>query len=257
MKVTKKWVAAAAAAALTLTSLPAMPGTTVQAADSVDQTVRLEPWNASTFNDTNGDGLGEFEGWGTSLCWWANRIGYSEQLTSQAAELFFSDEGLDMNIGRYNVGGGDATGEIQEVPVNENALFYDLETEGRTPEYAGTSMEVNDITKMQSVQFSKSDADFGFTKGTNVGTFKAIGWINELGDEPGSGDNLHYTVNVEEEGTYTVKLLLTLTGSNERAVAIRVNGTDDYVVDADTVNANVIASGSNNKIGRASCRERV
>ena len=248
MKVTKKWVAATAAAALTLTSLPAMPGTTVQAADSVDQTVRLEPWNASTFNDTNGDGLGEFEGWGTSLCWWANRIGYSEQLTSQAAELFFSDEGLDMNIGRYNVGGGDATGEIQEVPVNENALFYDLETEGRTPEYAGTSMEVNDITKMQSVQFSKSDADFGFTKGTNVGTFKAIGWINELGDEPGSGDNLHYTVNVEEEGTYTVKLLLTLTGSNERAVAIRVNGTDDYVVDADTVNANVIASGSNNML---------
>ena len=248
MKVTKKWVAAAAAAALTLTSLPAMPGTTVQAAGSVDQTVRLEPWNASTFNDTNGDGLGEFEGWGTSLCWWANRIGYSEQLTSQAAELFFSDEGLDMNIGRYNVGGGDATGEIQEVPVNENALFYDLETEGRTPEYAGTSMEVNDITKMQSVQFSKSDADFGFTKGTNVGTFKAIGWINELGDEPGSGDNLHYTVNVEEEGTYTVKLLLTLTGSNERAVAIRVNGTDDYVVDADTVNANVIASGSNNML---------
>lgn len=248
MKVTKKWVAATAAAALTLTSLPAMPGTTVQAAGSVDQTVRLEPWNASTFNDTNGDGLGEFEGWGTSLCWWANRIGYSEQLTSQAAELFFSDEGLDMNIGRYNVGGGDATGEIQEVPVNENALFYDLETEGRTPEYAGTSMEVNDITKMQSVQFSKSDADFGFTKGTNVGTFKAIGWINELGDEPGSGDNLHYTVNVEEEGTYTVKLLLTLTGSNERAVAIRVNGTDDYVVDADTVNANVIASGSNNML---------
>ena len=60
MKVTKKWVAATAAAALTLTSLPAMPGTTVQAADSVDQTVRLEPWNASTFNDTNGDGLGEF-----------------------------------------------------------------------------------------------------------------------------------------------------------------------------------------------------
>ena len=248
MKVIKKCVAAAAAAALTLTSLPAAPAVTVQAADGVDQTVRLEPWNASTFNDTNGDGLGEFEGWGTSLCWWANRIGYSEALTSQAADLFFSENGLNMNIGRYNVGGGDAPHEIEEVPVNEKAQFYDLETEGRTPEYAGTSMEVNDITEMQSVQFSKSDADFGFTKGTNVGTFKAIGWINELGDEAGQGDNLHYTVNVEEEGTYTVKLLLTLSGSNERAVAIRVNGTDDHVVDADTVNANVIASGSNNML---------
>lgn len=248
MKVIKKCVAAAAAAALTLTSLPAAPAVTVQAADGVDQTVRLEPWNASTFNDTNGDGLGEFEGWGTSLCWWANRIGYSEALTSQAADLFFSENGLNMNIGRYNVGGGDAPHEIEEVPVNEKAQFYDLETDGRTPEYAGTSMEVNEIIAMQNIQFSKSDADFGFTKGTNVGTFKAIGWINELGDEAGQGDNLHYTVNVEEAGNYTVKLLLTLTGSNERAVAIRVNGTDDHVVDADTVNANVIASGSNNML---------
>ena len=248
MKVIKKCVAAAAAAALTLTSLPAAPAVTVQAADGVDQTVRLEPWNASTFNDTNGDGLGEFEGWGTSLCWWANRIGYSEALTSQAADLFFSENGLNMNIGRYNVGGGDAPHEIEEVPVNEKAQFYDLETDGRTPEYAGTSMKVNENTEMQNVQFSKSDADFGFTKGTNVGTFKAIGWINELGDEAGQGDNLHYTVNVEEAGNYTVKLLLTLSGSNERAVAIRVNGTDDHVVDADTVNANVIASGSNNML---------
>ena len=90
MKPAKKWIAAAAAAAMTLTSLPAAgPVMDVQAAGGVDQTVRLEPWNASTFNDTNGDGLGEFEGWGTSLCWWANRIGYSEQLTSEAARLFF------------------------------------------------------------------------------------------------------------------------------------------------------------------------
>lgn len=195
---------------------------------AVDQTVRLEPWDASTFNDTNGDGLGEFEGWGTSLCWWANRIGYSEELTSQAAELFFSEEGLDMNIGRYNVGGGDAIGEVEEVPVNENAQFYDLETEGRMPEYAGTSMEITENTAMESVQYSASDADFGITKGTDIGTFKQIGYINELGAEAGSGDNLHYTVSVDETGEYTVKLLLTLTGSNERNVAIRVNETTDY-----------------------------
>ena len=163
-------------------------------------------------------------------------------------DWFFSDEGLDMNIGRYNVGGGDAPHEVAEVAVNENAQFYDLETEGRTPEYAGTSMSVGTNTGMNSVQFSASDADFGFTKGTNVGSFKSIGWINELGAEPGQGDNLHYTVNVEEAGTYTVKLLLTLTGSNERAAAIRVNGTDDYVVDADTVNANTIAKGNNNNL---------
>lgn len=49
-----------------------------------------------------------FEGWGTSLCWWANRIGYSEELTEMAARAFFDEkEGLGLNIVRYNIGGGD------------------------------------------------------------------------------------------------------------------------------------------------------
>ena len=54
---------------------------------------------------TNG---GIFEGWGTSLCWWANRVGLSEKLTKDSARLFFSKEdGLGLNIMRYNIGGGD------------------------------------------------------------------------------------------------------------------------------------------------------
>ncbi len=52
-----------------------------------------------------GDGL--FKGWGTSLCWWANRVGHSKALTEDAAKLFFSEQGLNLNIMRYNIGGGD------------------------------------------------------------------------------------------------------------------------------------------------------
>ncbi len=52
-----------------------------------------------------GDGI--FEGWGTSLCWWAHRVGFSEKLTEDSARLFFSREGLGLNIMRYNIGGGD------------------------------------------------------------------------------------------------------------------------------------------------------
>lgn len=63
--------------------------------------VRLDPSEASPFND------GEFQGWGTALCWWANRLGYSEKLTQQAADAFYSDEGLSLDIARYNLGGGD------------------------------------------------------------------------------------------------------------------------------------------------------
>ncbi len=55
---------------------------------------------------TTGDGI--FKGWGTSLCWWANRVGHSEKLISDAADLFFDKEkGLGLNIMRYNIGGGD------------------------------------------------------------------------------------------------------------------------------------------------------
>lgn len=48
-----------------------------------------------------------FEGWGTSLCWWAHRLGYDDELSQKAADLFYSREGLGLNIMRYNIGGGD------------------------------------------------------------------------------------------------------------------------------------------------------
>ena len=64
--------------------------------------IRVDPQNISAVNG------GVFEGWGTSLCWWANRIGYSDPLSKLAAEAFCSREnGLGLNILRYNIGGGD------------------------------------------------------------------------------------------------------------------------------------------------------
>ena len=63
--------------------------------------VEISTKNASSVNN------GIFEGWGTSLCWWANRLGFSEKLTQKSARLFFSEEGLSLNIMRYNIGGGD------------------------------------------------------------------------------------------------------------------------------------------------------
>lgn len=63
--------------------------------------VRLDPATASPFHN------GEFQGWGTSLCWWANRLGRSDALTRQAVDAFFSENGLSLDIARYNLGGGD------------------------------------------------------------------------------------------------------------------------------------------------------
>ncbi len=39
--------------------------------------------------------------------WWGNRIGYSDKLAGTARNFFYSEDGLGLDIVRYNVGGGD------------------------------------------------------------------------------------------------------------------------------------------------------
>ncbi|MFJ9041688.1 RICIN domain-containing protein [Streptomyces sp. NPDC102406] len=50
-----------------------------------------------------------FEGWGTSLVWFANVTGgYPKEIREKLADLLFGDDGLALNIARYNIGGGNA-----------------------------------------------------------------------------------------------------------------------------------------------------
>ncbi|MGV0109435.1 RICIN domain-containing protein [Arthrobacter sp. CP30] len=51
----------------------------------------------------------EFEGWGTSLVWFANATGdYPDEIRNRLADLVFGPDGLNLNIARYNIGGGNA-----------------------------------------------------------------------------------------------------------------------------------------------------
>ncbi len=48
------------------------------------------------------------EGWGVSLCWWANMCGkWDEDKVDDLVDWLVSPEGLNFNIFRYNIGGGD------------------------------------------------------------------------------------------------------------------------------------------------------
>lgn len=48
------------------------------------------------------------EGWGSSLCWWAGQVGnWNDSRVDSIIELITSPHGLNMNIFRYNIGGGD------------------------------------------------------------------------------------------------------------------------------------------------------
>ena len=50
-----------------------------------------------------------FEGWGTSLCWWANHVGGWSMANRNALvdKLTDATNGLGYNVFRYNIGGGD------------------------------------------------------------------------------------------------------------------------------------------------------
>lgn len=97
MKIFKRVVAFLTAAGMCM-SLSVMYDTEKAEAASV---VSISPFSTYEINN------GVFEGWGTSLCWWANRVGYSDELAEKTAEAFFGDTGLRMNIARFNIGGGD------------------------------------------------------------------------------------------------------------------------------------------------------
>ena len=50
-----------------------------------------------------------FEGWGTALAWFAHVSGrFAEPHRTQLADLLYGRDGLSLNIGRYNIGGGNA-----------------------------------------------------------------------------------------------------------------------------------------------------
>lgn len=49
-----------------------------------------------------------FEGWGVSLCWWANMCGeWSDSKIDEIVDWLVSPEGLNYTHFRYNIGGGD------------------------------------------------------------------------------------------------------------------------------------------------------
>lgn len=69
-------------------------------------------------------------GWGTSACWWSQMID-DDETREDIAKLLFSEEGLGLNIYRYNIGGGyDPNVERVTDPwrLTESFYYYNEET---------------------------------------------------------------------------------------------------------------------------------
>ena len=130
---------------------------------------------------TNG---GVFEGWGTSLCWWANRLGYSDTLAQLAANSLFGPDGLHLNIMRYNIGGGDdpahdhITRTDSEVP---GWLYPDDSGKGYRYDYTADHNQINVMQRAVAAAgedamvevFSNSPPYFMTQSGCSSGALKA------------------------------------------------------------------------------------
>lgn len=127
---------------------------------------------------------GYWEGWGTSLCWWANRIGYNKELTKRSANLFFSNRGLGLNIMRYNIGGGDNPSHNHITRTDSDVpgwLYYDAKTESYHYDHNADFRQLNVLKAAAKAAgrdayieaFLNSPPYFMTVSGCSSGNFKA------------------------------------------------------------------------------------
>ncbi|MFH9729106.1 RICIN domain-containing protein [Streptomyces sp. NPDC017260] len=134
-------VLTALATGAALISVPAQAEPVTAAAASV--TVRPDPSYQQE----------RFEGWGTSLVWFANATGdYPPEIREKLARLLFGDDGLGLNIARYNIGGGNA-------PDVEDYLRAGGAVEGWWQAPAGTTREDTDWWSADDPADWNEDAD--------------------------------------------------------------------------------------------------
>jgi O-glycosyl hydrolase len=123
-----------------------------------------------------------FEGWGTSLCWWANHVGgWAEAKRNAVADnLVDATNGLGYNVFRYNIGGGDNPththmGQFKNIPgfepssgtwdwtadANQRAFLQRIVTSG------GTGVILEAFSNSPPYWMTNSGCASGATSGSN------------------------------------------------------------------------------------------
>lgn len=139
---------------------------------------------------TSLDGSDAFEGWGTSLCWFGNRIGGSEKTSEEAAKFLCNrEEGLGLDIIRFNIGGGDDPSHTHITRTDSKMPgywgSYDADTDTFDYDFTKDANQRNVLVKMLAQNsgltleaFSNSAPYFMTKSGCTSGT------------EEGASDNL-------------------------------------------------------------------
>lgn len=106
---------------------------------------------AGSYTITTYDRMQTFDGWGTSLIWWANNVGQYDwkaggggTVREEIMELLYGESGLQYNIARFNVGGGDNPNH-DHVTKPQHMQGYSTLDEEYLPQYSeNVTEEVED-----------------------------------------------------------------------------------------------------------------
>ncbi|MGX5695671.1 family 43 glycosylhydrolase [Agromyces soli] len=120
----------------------------------------------------------EFEGWGTSLVWMANATGgYPAELRTELIDHVFGDDGLNLNIARYNVGGGNAS----------DVADY-LRPGGAVPGWWNADAPLNDASGAITSNYADRDRYLAAWTGDEASDYDftadaaQLAWVDEIKD---------------------------------------------------------------------------
>ncbi|WP_018142431.1 discoidin domain-containing protein [Alloscardovia criceti] len=263
MKTSKPLAAFAAASLLAMgTAIPAsMFSSPAFAEDTQTVTVTPNPWYAH----------GTFDGWGTSLAWFANATGkygeegfvtnrddISEEAYQKALEngkklrqdfynSIFSSDGLDLNMARYNIGGGNASDVAYDYPFMRQGAavpgYWADDPTGSHNLYGGISTTQNNKDEIAKAFDPADKSQYDWSKGlsqewwieqghktgdiTHIETFaNSAPWFLTSSGYATGGSNSS-TNNLQDPEKFA-QYLLTVTNYLEQKYGVNVNTIEPF-----------------------------
>lgn len=197
----------ASLATLGVGAVSATGATAVDADANNAVVVTPNPWYAN----------GPFNGWGTSLAWLANATGnygeegsitnagdvsdeayakaleYGKQLREEFYQSIFGEDGLDLNMARFNIGGGNASDVAYGYPFMRQGAnvpgYWADDADGTNGTYDGVTTTQADKEAFDAAFDPTDDSNYDWSKGA------AQEWWLEHGLETGDIDHVETFAN--------------------------------------------------------------
>jgi len=123
---------------------------------------QAEEQTVTQINIDPGQTFQKIEGWGSSLCWWAAQVGnWNEAKIDSIVDLITSPDKLNMNIFRYNIGGGDDPSHLDGHMVKGKGKRAEMEGFKASADAPyNWSADIGQRTLMLKIKAKRPDAVF-------------------------------------------------------------------------------------------------